>query len=132
MARDTKSGRSRTSILMALLVVVATATAIYLLGNDVGDDRENAAPVVQDALEVTPGIPDGAIVSASWRADDGSKEAAAPESDDEGASTSLLDGVEWGDESDRRERFEKSLEETVREIHGLGVYVDTSELEEGK
>jgi hypothetical protein len=120
-----RMGKTR-ALLLGVLVVLATVAVISTFGgNDVADENVAGPEPAEDAVvEVTPLIPSNAITSASWRNGDDPRQAAAdPEAagEDEGESTSILDQV--GFENDNRRRYEKSVEKTVSDIKGLGVYV---------
>lgn len=118
-----RMGKTR-ALLLGVLVVLATVAVISTFGGDeVADENATSSQETADeaVVEVSPLIPSNAITSASWRTEDDPREAAAPEAADEDEPTSLLDQV--GFESDKRRRYEKSVEKTVSNIEGLGVYV---------
>jgi hypothetical protein len=115
----TGTGKTRTALL-ALLVIAGVAGAIHFLGGS----EEKPAPkefVDDDVVEVAPLVPASRMSGASWRSAEQVREdrAAEDEAADE-AGESVLDQVEWDDE-DRA--YDKSVEETVKDIDGLGVYV---------
>jgi len=119
----TDSGRTRL-LLLSLLVVVGTGGAIMLLGG--GEEKATAAgkgPAPdQEVIEVTPLVPAESLADASWHQRESGARVREPDKD--AGSTSLLDDYEFhrGDEGERRERYEKSLEEKMNAIHGLSVY----------
>jgi len=118
-----RMGKSR-ALLLGVLVVLATIGVISTLGGDDAPDENVTTPEAVDeaVVEVTPLLPSKAITAASWHDEDNSRQAAADAAAaDEGESTSLLDGVDFGDDKSRR--YEKSVEKTVSDIQGLGVYV---------
>jgi hypothetical protein len=105
--------------------VLATIGVIVTVSGDKAADKPQAAPEAADeaVVEVTPLLPSQAITSASWHDSEDARQAAVDAEAEQAESTSLLDGVEFGDEGDKRRRYEKSVEETVSDIQGLGVYV---------
>lgn len=120
-----RMGKTR-ALLLGVLVVLATIAVISTLGGDDAVDENATTPEAADeaVVEVTPLLPSKAITAASWHDGDDPRQAAAnaeAEERDEGESTSLLDRVEFGD--DKRRKYEKSVEKTVSNIEGLGVYV---------
>ncbi|MHC4972671.1 MAG: hypothetical protein ACYTG3_10100 [Planctomycetota bacterium] len=121
-----RMGGSR-ALLLGVLVVLGTIAVIISFRGDDAVDETQAAPEPADeaVVEVTPLLPSRAITAASWRDEDNTdpRLAAAEAEAEEAESASLLDGVEFGDEGDKRRRYEKSVEKTVSDIEGLGVYV---------
>jgi hypothetical protein len=116
----TGTGKSRTALL-ALLVIAGVAGAIHFLG---GSD-EKAPPkefVDDDVVEVAPLVPASRMSGASWRSAEQAREdlAAEEEAADE-SGESILDLVE-GDDGEAA-AYDKSVEDTVKDIDGLGVYV---------
>jgi len=115
----------RRAILLTLFVVVAIGAAIHLAG---GSEEPAAMPeefVDEDVVEVSPLVPTGSMTSASWRSAEQVREDRAAEdleAEENGGGESILDQVEWGDDAARRE-YDKTVEETVSEIDGLGVYI---------
>ena len=100
--------------------------SLYFSGDDAADETQAAPePADEAVVEVTPLLPSRAITAASWRDEYNTdpRQAAAEAEAEEAESASLLDGVEFGDEGDKRRRYEKSVEKTVSGIQGLGVYV---------
>ncbi|MHC4133471.1 MAG: hypothetical protein ACYTDU_05680 [Planctomycetota bacterium] len=118
-----RMGQTR-ALLLGVLVVLATIGVVLTFSGDDAADETLAVPEPADdaAVEVSPLLPSRAITAASWR-DDEFRQAVADAEAGEGESTSLFDGVEFGDEGDKRRRYEKSVEKTVGDIQGLGVYV---------
>jgi hypothetical protein len=120
-----RMGQTR-ALLLGVLVVLGTIGVIMTFSGDDAVDETNTAPEPADeaVVEVTPLLPSRAITAASWRDGSNPRQAAA-EAEVEAARepTSLLDSVEWGDEGDKRRRYEKSVEKTVGDIQGLGVYI---------
>ncbi len=119
-------GQSK-AVLLALLVVVAIG-AVFVMGRDNEDQssQEQVEEAPEEILEVTPLLTPGAIKSASWRSED--REDADAERPNLAAAEpeeSLLDRL--GGPDDKDERFKKSLEETVKGLDGLGVYVAPAE-----
>jgi hypothetical protein len=112
--------------LLALLVIAAVAGAIHFTG---GPEEAPAAKeyVDDDVVEVAPLVPASRMSGASWRSAEQVREdrAAEDEADVEGGE-SVLDTVQWGEDEESR-AYDKSVEETVREIDGLGVYVAPAE-----
>jgi hypothetical protein len=131
MASETGLG-ARKALLLGGLVVVATCGAILLFGGGAAAEAPSDEPVVveEEVLEVHPLVPEGAIKSASWH-----KAGAEPEHghdpDAAGATTSLIEASGLGKDDEKDERARKSLEEVVRKVNGLGVYVAPAE-EEGR
>ena len=127
MAKKTESqGMTRTALL-AGLIIAATAGAMVLFGgggDDAGVDSKssdsNASAVEDEVLRVSGVMVRDNIVSASWR-----ERRLDRQEGDTTESTSMLDGAAdpFGKKSERDSMAEKSLRETVDEIHGLGVYV---------
>ncbi|MCK6461632.1 MAG: hypothetical protein L6Q95_17255 [Planctomycetes bacterium] len=115
----TGTGKTRTALL-ALLVIAGVAGAIHFLGGS----EEKPAPkefVDDDVVEVAPLVPASRMSGASWRsAEQARDDRAAEEEAADDAGESVLEQVEWDDE-DRA--YDKSVEETVKDIDGLGVYV---------
>ncbi|MHC4576954.1 MAG: hypothetical protein ACYTFD_20500 [Planctomycetota bacterium] len=117
------------ALLLGALVVAVTFGAIQLLS---GEDPEEAAAAQEAAddgvVEVAPVVPTEAIVSASWRTEEERRRAEDAVVEDEDAS--LLEGVVFGKAGEKRERYEKSVEEMVDDVEGLGVYVAPADHEE--
>jgi hypothetical protein len=108
----------RRAALLALLVIAAVAGAIHFTGSD---DKPVAKEFVDDdVVEVAPVVPAAHMSGASWRSAEQVREDRAAE--DEEATESVLDKVEWGEDETSR-AYDKSVEDTVREIDGLGVYI---------
>ena len=101
---------------LAFFVVLGTGTAIYLLNQDDPEPRGEELQV-EEIVEIAPALPRVSLVPDSVPAEPG-------EPEDAGGNSSLLEGFEWQDDRDRRRRFEKSLEKTISEVEGLGVYVE--------
>lgn len=115
----TGTGRTRTALL-ALLVITSVAGGIHFTG---GQDEK---PVVReyvddDIVEVSPIVPASRLSGASWRTSAQVREDRAAE-DEIAHGESVFDHVEWGEDEEGR-AYDKSVEETVRDIDGLGVYV---------
>lgn len=113
------------TVLLAFLVIAAAVAAIVMIERkktadaDAKIKQEEAQP-----LDATPLMIKGNITKASWRDKDGF-EAAEEEKEQE-------DEFDWdatkafnGDAA-KRERFEGSLETTMKPIQGLGVFVSKS------
>jgi hypothetical protein len=117
-------GKGR-ALLLGLLVIVGVVGAIQLAG---GSDGEPTLPddfIDDDVVEVSPLVPAGNMTNASWRtAEQVREDRVVEEEQDDGES--ILEQVQWG-EDDNRRAYDKSVEETVREIDGLGVYVAPAE-----
>ncbi len=115
-------GTGKTAIL-GLLVVAATVAAIVLLRKE-GDSEGGAggaAAKAAEPVEIAPLVPHGRITSNSW-----STSADGPEEDE--GDESDLDLVSHHDRDREEEaRAAKSLEATVREVEGLGVYIAPAE-----
>lgn len=109
---------------LAFFVVLGTGTAIYLLNKE-DPEREDRAVEVEEILEVAPALPEVSLLP-------GSLPDPAAEPENPGVDASLLDGFEWHDERERNRRFARSLAETVREVRGLGVYVEPPPKDKGK
>ena len=129
MTRQTSGRMGPTrGLLLGVLVVLGTIGVILTLSGDDADDETQVAPepVDEAVVEVTPLLPSKAITAASWRDGNDPRQAAAEaeaEEAEETRSTSLLDGIEFGDAGDKRRRYEKSVEKTVSDIQGLGIYI---------
>jgi hypothetical protein len=122
-----RMGQTR-ALLLGVLVALGTIGIILSFGSDdAADEAVTPQEAPEDAVvEVNPMLPSRAITSASWRDGSDPRQAAADAeaaAADEGESTSMLDGVDFGGEGDKRRRYEKSVEKTVGEIEGLGVYI---------
>ena len=137
MAREPKDqprGLDRTRALMlGALVIVATVGAIQLLSGDDAAPDPDEGFVDEGVVEISPVLPSNAIVSASWRTEEERERSldAAAEAE-EAKSESQLDQVGFGDEAEKRDTYDKSVEETVRGIEGLGVYVAPNKPDEPK
>ena len=121
---STGLGKGRAALL-ALLVIAAVAGAIHFTG---GADEEPAPKefVDDDVVEVAPLVPASRMSGASWRSAEQVREDRAAEDEAAEEGESVLDTVEWGEDEESR-TYDKSVEETVREIDGLGVYVAPAE-----
>jgi hypothetical protein len=122
---SSRMGQTR-ALLLGVLVVLGTIGVILTFSGDDAADETNAAqePADEAVVEVTPLLPSEAITAASWHDGSNPRQAAAEEEAEAArVPTSLLDSVEWGDEGDKRRRYEKSVEKTVSDIQGLGVYI---------
>jgi hypothetical protein len=117
----TGTGKSRTALL-ALLVIAGVAGAIHFMG---GSDEK--APqkefVDDDVVEVAPLVPASRMSGASWRSAEQVREDRAAEEEEtaDESGESILNLVE-GDDGEGR-AYDKSVEDTVKDIDGLGVYV---------
>lgn len=120
---STGMGKGRAALL-ALLVIAAVAGAIHLGG---GKDEEIAPKeyVDDDVVEVAPLVPASRMSGASWRSAEQVREDRAAE-DAAVEGESVFDKMEWA-EDDQSRAYDKSVEETVRDIEGLGVYVAPAE-----
>jgi hypothetical protein len=115
------TGKMR-SVLLAVLVIAGVAGAIHFVGGSEGKPAPKEY-VDDDVVEVAPVVPAGKMSGASWHSAEQVREDRAAE-EEEGAAhgESILDNVQWSeDEKDRA--YDKSVEETVKDIDGLGVYV---------
>jgi len=115
---------ARRVLLLVLLGVAAIAGVIAWPGS--GDDTDSARPGAalasgsDQTLEVKTVLLRGSIAKASWR-----KRAAVDEDLMDRHDPSFGPDPFWEDARDvqRRERYAKTLEDTVAPIDGLGVYV---------
>jgi hypothetical protein len=117
-------GKGR-ALLLGLLVIVAVVGAIQLAA---GPTEERTMPdefVDDDIVEVAPLVPTGNLTGASWRTAEQVRAERAAQ-DEEGGGESVFEHVQWGEDDDLR-AYDKSVEQTVREIDGLGVYVAPAE-----
>ena len=117
--KDVAEAGARKYLLLAALVIVTTTGTIYALGTGKEEAAEEEILIVDtEVLEIAPLIPPGSLSKASWNLN------AAPEPEEyEGDETySVLEEYEARNGGAKRDR---SLEKTVSEIHGLGIYVDT-------
>jgi hypothetical protein len=117
----TGTGKTRTALL-ALLVIAGVAGAIHFLG---GPEEKSPQKefVDDDVVEVSPLVPASRMSGASWRSAEQVREDRAAEDSEAGDSgESILDKVEWDDDGQSR-AYDKSVEDTVKDIDGLGVYV---------
>jgi len=116
--QPTGTGRTRT-VLLALLVISAVAGGVHFAS---GSEEKPVAReyVDDDVVEVAPVVPASRMTGASWHSAEQVREDRAAE--EETAGESILDQVEWSEDDDDR-AYDKSVEETVREIDGLGIYV---------
>ncbi len=110
------------TLILGSVVVAATVAAMLLLRKDegeVGGAGGAAAGAEAEPLEIAPLVPHGRITEASWAT-------SARTPDDE--PDSALDLVTEHDRDREQEvRANASLEETVRPIEGLGVYIAPAE-----
>jgi len=113
------TGKSRTALL-ALLVIAGIGGAIYFAG---GSKEKPVAKefVDDDVVEVAPLVPANRMSGASWRTSEQVREDRAAE-DEVVHGESAFDNVEWAEDDESR-AYDKSVEATVRDIDGLGVYV---------
>jgi len=122
-----RMGHTRALLLGAMVVLGTIAIILSFGSSDGAEETEITQEAPEDAVvELSPMVPASAMTSASWRDGSNPRQAAADAEAadaDFGESTSMLDGVEFGDEGDKRRRYEKSVEKTVSEIEGLGVYI---------
>ncbi|MFI5403204.1 MAG: hypothetical protein ACHQ1G_09725 [Planctomycetota bacterium] len=123
---STGMGKGRAGLL-ALLVIAGIAGAIHFSGGS----RDEPAPkeyVDDDTVEVAPLVPASRMSGASWRSEEQVRDDREAEAEAEAAvgGESVLDKVEWSEDDESR-AYDKSVEETVREIDGLGVYVAPAE-----
>lgn len=117
----TGTGKSR-SVLLAVLVIASVAGAIHFLG---GSDEKPVPKefVDDDVVEVAPLVPASRMSGASWRsAEQVREDRAAEEEGADAAGESVFDTVDWDENSEDR-AYDKSVEQTVKDIDGLGVYV---------
>ena len=129
MASETGLG-ARKALLLGGLVVVATCGAILLFGAGAAAEAPADQPIVveEEVLEVHPLVPQGAIRSASWHTDGGVEPPPSHDPDASGGeTTSLIEASGLGQDDERDARARKSLEEVVRRVNGLGVYVAPAE-----
>lgn len=118
---STGIGRSRAALL-ALLIIAGVAGAIHFAGRS-GDAPPAAREYVDDdVVEVAPLVPANRMSGASWHSAEQARDDGAAEDEQAGGGESVLDKVEWGEDEARR-GYDKSVEETVKEIDGLGVYI---------
>lgn len=136
MARRPEPEKKSRFWLPALLVVVATAGAVILIGGgDSEGDPSTAAtePVQDEVLEIQPMVPRGKLMDASWRTEKGATPDPQPEEDEFSAFFKGEENLDpFGDEARGRKRADEALKETVRDIQGLGVYVAPEPAEERK
>ena len=119
-----RMGQTRALLLCVLVVLGTIGVILAFSGDDAADETLAPEAVDEEVIEVSPLIPSRAMTAASWRDGDNSRQAAVDDAEAKASeSTSLFDGVEFGDEDDKRRRYEKSVEKTVAGIQGLGVYV---------
>ena len=121
---STGIGKGRAALL-ALLVIAGIVGAIHFMGGS----KEEQAPkeyVDDDVVEVAPLVPANRMSGTSWRSAEQVREDREAEDEASAAGESVLDKIEWGADDESR-AYDKSVEETVREIDGLGVYVAPSE-----
>jgi len=122
MSRAASTG-ARNTWLLALFILVGTGGAMYWLKGDGAQDAQTSRPEAapqEEVIDVTPLVPHGRIVSASWNG------AGTARAGSEDSARSVLDQVDWstfGEDAERKTRFKESLEETVKDVDGLGVYV---------
>lgn len=117
---STGIGKGR-AVLLALLVIAGIAGAIHFAGGS----KDQPAPkefVDDDVVEVAPLVPANRMSGASWRSSEQVREDREAEDEAAVGGESVLDKVEWAEDDESR-AYDKSVEETVREIDGLGVYV---------
>lgn len=129
MASETGMG-ARKALLLGGGVVVATIGVILLFGNGTAAEGQADGPidVEEEVLEVQPLVPQGAISTASWHKGGAAKPATGQDPDaGAGETTSLIEASGLGKDDEREARAQKSLEEVVRRVNGLGVYVAPAE-----
>ncbi|HEX5136067.1 MAG TPA: hypothetical protein VFY93_03785 [Planctomycetota bacterium] len=119
--QPTGTGKSRTALL-ALLVIAGVAGGVHFLGGS--DDKPAPKEYVDDdVVEVAPLVPASRMSGASWRSADQVREDRATEAEAAGdAGESVFDQVQW-DADDKELAYDKSVEQTVKDIDGLGIYV---------
>lgn len=115
-----------TTLLLAVLVIAATAGVMMLVRPARDDDGAAGGAskgTAAEPLEIMPLVSSGRIAESSWSNSNRERPVSLAEED-----ASPLDLVSMPD-SDREEeeRARKSLEETVRNIEGLGIYVAPTE-----
>ncbi len=121
---STGIGKGRAALL-ALLVIAGIAGAIHFASGS----EDAPAPkefVDDDVVEVAPLVPANRMSGVSWRSSEQVREERAAEDEAATGGESVLDKVEWGEDDESR-AYDKSVEETVREIDGLGIYVAPAE-----
>ena len=121
----------RRVLLLALLGIAAVAGVIAWPGGSSEADAAapaSKAPATETTFEIKPVLMRGTIASASWR--DGPADATRVE--DEQDSSARRNPL-WEDAraTERREKYERSIEDTVAPLEGLGVYVAPAESREG-
>lgn len=126
MKTEVQGTGMRTTLLLAVLVIAATAGVMMLVRpatDGEGADGGASKGVAAEPLEIMPLVSSGSIAESSWSNSNRERPA-----DRMGEEASPLDLVSMPD-SDREEeeRAKKSLEETVRNIEGLGIYVAPAE-----
>jgi len=119
----------RRALLLAILVVVITGAVIFLLSGGESKQPAEAVEVDDGVVEVSPVLPTGNISSASWRSAEQRRADLEAEQAEDTGTTSILDQVKWG-EDEKQRRYDKSVEKTVHDIQGLGIYV--APLEDGE
>jgi hypothetical protein len=121
---STGIGKGRAALL-ALLVITAVAGAIHL-GSGSSEEPAPKEYVVDDVVEVAPLVPASRMSGVSGRSAEQVREDRAAEDEAAVAGDSVFDKMEWA-EDDASRAYDKSVEETVRDIEGLGVYVAPAE-----
>ncbi len=118
---STGIGKGRAALL-ALLVIAGIAGAIHFVGRSGDEEPAPKEYVDDDVVEVAPLVPASRMSGTSWRSSEQVREDRAAEDEASVAGESVLDKVEWSEDEESR-AYDKSVEDTVREIDGLGVYV---------
>ena len=121
---STGIGKGRAALL-ALLVITAVAGAIHL-GSGSNESPPPKEYIDDDVVEVAPLVPASRMSGASWRSAEQVREDRAAVDEAAVAGDSVFDAMEWA-EDDAGRAYDKSVEETVRDIEGLGVYVAPAE-----
>ena len=127
-AQESTGIGKRRAVLLATLVISGIAGAIHFVGGS-----EEAPPpkeyVDDDVVEVSPLVPASRMSGVSWRSAEQVREERAAEA--AVAGESVFDAMEWAEDDESR-AYDKSVEDTVKDIDGLGVYVAPAEQAPGK
>ena len=115
-----KGGSPVRTVLLALIVIAAAVASIAMIQHKKTADEEAQIKQDDQPLDVTPIMIKGNITKASWREPGQMPEQKDSVSPDWEASKPFNGG------NAKKERFDTSLETTMKALDGLSVFVSTS------
>ena len=126
--KNKDSSSALRTVLLVLLVVAASVGAIVMVEGRKSQDEEDAARKErEEPIQVDPLLLTGNITNASWR---GREETGSDEGTEEAFDWSAHDRDDFGGDTAKSERFDATLEETVKPLDGLGIFVGKAEEDE--